>query len=278
MRFPLGQLSISVALALAACGGAVEQNPFGTSGGGAGGTRNAETSTSGTGTGTNTTGDTSSSSTSPSSSSTVITTTGTSGVGGSGPGTTGTSSVTTGSNMTSGTCGSGIAGSGGAGGTGGAGSIDAGLADRTNGFVLRYGDFPPFVIQTGTTGTSGTTTTTGGTTIDPDTQFITLGTEPSSCTHPHVSGACGYWQVSIAVPPALFKPGVISLACGGLNAYFSVTGPDRGGGDCSGGGGSFYQGTIDILYVDATSVRFRLTNTQNFDFNADGLYSLPRCR
>jgi hypothetical protein len=146
-----------------------------------------------------------------------------------------------------------------------------------NGFVLRYGDFPPFDPTTGTSGTSGTSvaTTTGGAGIDPDTQYITLGTEPTSCMHPYITGKCGFWQVSIAIPPSMFKPNTYSLSC--LNAYFSAQGPDRGGGDCSGGGGSFFDGTIEILSVDATHVVFRLVNTQKFDFNADGYYDLPRC-
>ncbi|NUO48569.1 MAG: hypothetical protein HOV80_06905, partial [Polyangiaceae bacterium] len=56
---------------------------------------------------------------------------------------------------------------------------------------------------------------------------------------------------------------------------FPSPGPD----DCSGGGGSFCDGTITILSIDAASVTFELAGTASlFDQgNADGVYTAPRC-
>jgi hypothetical protein len=150
---------------------------------------------------------------------------------------------------------------------------------HTNGFVLRYADLPPIDIGTGSSGSNvSTVTTSGGPGIDPNTQYIMLGTTPSTCQKPYASGACGTWQVSIAIPPALFRPGVLSLGCGGVNAYFSETEPAGPSGDCSGGGGgTFWQGTIEILGINDTEVIFRLANTLKFGFDADGFYVLHRC-
>ena len=85
------------------------------------------------------------------------------------------------------------------------------------------------------------------------------------------------WAVSIKLPSELQTAGTYSLS--DLGATFSVTFPSSGPDDCSGGGGSFWDGTITILSIDAASVTFELANTASlFDQgNADGVYTAPRC-
>jgi hypothetical protein len=219
----------------------------------------------------------------------------TTGVGSSAVGVGGATAVTVGSGGSSGSDGTGgttttggcsNAGAGGAGGSGGtdadASAADATVADDATapagsaGIVLRYADLPP--IGTGTSGTSGSTgTTTGGPPIDPNTQYIILGNAPLSCGDPYASGACGKWRVTLAVPPALFKPGVLQLGCGDVFSGFSVTGPDRGGGDCYGGGGSFNQGTLEIVSITSQKVVVRLAHTMKFEVDPNGLYEAARC-
>jgi hypothetical protein len=195
-----------------------------------------------------------------------------------------------GSSTTGGCSNTGGGGAGGLEGDGGfdgdaSGSIDAakpGTGDATapagsTGIVLRYADLPP--IGTGSTGTSGSvgSTSTGGPQIDPDTQYVFLGDAPVACRDPYASGACGHWRVTLGIPPALFKPGVLQLGCGDVLSSFSVTGPDRGGGDCYGGGGSFNQGTVEIVSITSQTVIVRLSGTMKFEVDPNGLYQAARC-
>ncbi|WP_437963504.1 hypothetical protein WMF04_27680 [Sorangium sp. So ce260] len=117
----------------------------------------------------------------------------------------------------------------------------------------------------------------GGPTLDPNDLFVLIGTRELSCADPSFHFICGTWEVSISIPPALQVPGVIPLDTPGLGTYFSVAGPDRGGGDCYGGGGSFFDGTIEIVSIDAEKVVFRLEDTSTFEFDANGEHTALRC-
>jgi hypothetical protein len=290
----------SIALALAACGGSVTPDTP-SSGSTTGGATTSSTGSSGT-TGTTTGGDTVGTSGGSGTGTSDTVTVGTSGSTGSTVSTssTGPSTVavgTTGS-TTTGTCGA--AGSGGAGGAGGAsGAEDGGVSDASvshytiplhevsgeappvrvappgSAMLLRYGDFPP--IGTTTTGTSGSTGVTTGSGPDPNTQYLVFGDAPVSCGMPYGPGTCGHWRVLIGIPPNDFKVGLISLDCANVNSFFSATGPDRGGGDCSGGGGSFNHGWLDIIKIDADGADVRLSGTWTFDFDANASYRAPRC-
>ncbi len=81
----------------------------------------------------------------------------------------------------------------------------------------------------------------------------------------------------IGIPSDLFKPGVLSLSDTRITSSASSQGIDRGGGDCSGGGGSYFQGSIEILDVGADTVKVRLSDTFKFDFDADGDYDVAIC-
>jgi hypothetical protein len=166
--------------------------------------------------------------------------------------------------------------SGTTGGTGGSAGTGAGGSSGTGGpataIVIRYADIPPFNPGVGTSGTSGT----GGNPIDPETRYVIIGNNGATCRDPMGNVDCGTWRVSIAVPPALFQPGALRLDDSRLISVESSRGPDRGGGDCSGGGGSFMDGTLEIVDIGST-VHVRLANTSKLDVAADGSYAATSC-
>ncbi len=144
-------------------------------------------------------------------------------------------------------------------------------APGAGGIALRYGDFPPPSSSSGSTGSGG------GIPIDPERIYITFGSQKPLCEAPFESGGCGNWKVAFGLPPELLQPGVLELADSRLNAYSSSSGPDRGGGDCYGGGGSFVDGTVEIVSVDEDKIVIRLADTWAFDFDANGEHTIDRC-
>lgn len=142
----------------------------------------------------------------------------------------------------------------------------------SDGIALRHADFPPPSSGSGTGSSGG-----GGVPIDPETLYVTFGSARSTCEEPFAATACGEWKVAFNLPPSLQVPGVLSLDDPRLNAYSSAAGEDRGGGDCSWGGGSFWQGTVEIVSIDETKLEIRLADTQTFDFDANGTHTVLRC-
>ncbi|XXX80251.1 hypothetical protein WMF30_15905 [Sorangium sp. So ce134] len=128
---------------------------------------------------------------------------------------------------------------------------------------------------TGTGG--GSSAASGGPVLDPDDLFVRIGNRELSCADPYGDFACGTWEVSIGIPPALQVPGVLNLDAPELISYQSFAGPDRGGGDCYGGGGSFIEGTIEIVSIDAAQVVVRLSDTDTYEFDANGEHTALRC-
>jgi hypothetical protein len=168
--------------------------------------------------------------------------------------------------------------SGGAGGGRPPRDPDAGPPPNSTGIVIRNGDIPRPDSSSGT-GSTGTTTGQGGSGpgTDPDTKFVILGNAPLTCDDPYRYGVCDRWRVSIGIPPALFKPGVLDLDRTDIVSYHSIAGPDRGGGDCYFGGGSFSDGTIEIVSISPTDVVVRLKDTFLFEVDADGVYHAAPC-
>lgn len=119
----------------------------------------------------------------------------------------------------------------------------------------------------------------GGGGLNPDTLFVQIGNTGQICDDPFAAQSCGsQWRVSIGIPPALQVPGVISLSSPDVISSFSETGPiEANSQECWGGGGSFFEGTLEIVSIDATSMVVRLANTDTVDFAADGEYSVERC-
>lgn len=132
----------------------------------------------------------------------------------------------------------------------------------------------------GDTGSSGSGS---GDDLDPNDLFIQLSDMGTSCSSPHVELPCGgHWSVTLGIPPALQAVGVYDLESDALTRYSSMweTGAPNSNspGDCPAGGGSLFGGTLEILAIDADTVRFRLTMEPTFDGNdPSGEYTAPRC-
>ena len=127
----------------------------------------------------------------------------------------------------------------------------------------------------GTSGSSGG----GEPGIDPDTVYIYLSSQGMLCAEPHATLECeNQWRVTIAIPPELQKVGTIPLSTPGLISYATSTGSDHGDGTCSWGGGSFWDGTLEITAIDDTHVEGVLVDTWGLDFDADGSFDAPRCK
>jgi hypothetical protein len=144
----------------------------------------------------------------------------------------------------------------------------------SNAIAMRGDQLPPVDAEGGGTG--------GGGVPDDSTiankLFLFLGDHAPACSSPFASMGCGsHWQISIPLAPAYQTPGKYALEWEGIGASFSVTGPDEPNSACWGGGGSFFGGTVEILSIDETEVRFRLSGTPDTDFHADGDYTAPRC-
>lgn len=145
-------------------------------------------------------------------------------------------------------------------------------APSAGGIAIPFNEIPS------TGGSSGSTGGGGGEPLDPNRIFITFGSQKPVCESPYRSGGCGHWKVGFGVPPELLKAGtVIPLTDAQLNSYSSFSGPDRGGGDCYGGGGSFIAGTVEIVSVDDEKILIRLEDTWTFDFDANGEHTIDRC-
>jgi hypothetical protein len=142
--------------------------------------------------------------------------------------------------------------------------------------AIRRDAFPP--IDGGDT-TAVTSTGSGGS-LPGDDLFLITGNQTPVCEDPFGLPGCEApgWSVSIGLPAAYQTPGVYSLSDPALYASFSVGLGSPG--ECSGGGGSYFDGSIEIIAIDAQHVQYELSGTANLwgDFgNADGTYTAARC-
>ncbi len=138
--------------------------------------------------------------------------------------------------------------------------------------------------SSGAGGGSSTATTGSGGGVDPNTLYVMIGSPAPVCSDPFgASAQCGTYAITIGIPPQLQQPGTLNLSDTALISTFSETGTSSTAGVCPGGGGSFVDGTIDIVSIDATQVVFTLTGTMMFagegipDEVANGTYTASRC-
>lgn len=128
---------------------------------------------------------------------------------------------------------------------------------------------------------SGTTVTTGGGGPSGDTLVVAFGKNvPFACgKSPFLSGNCPSWDVIFNLPLELQKPGIVSLSDPRLNGFMSVTAQNAGApeGDCYFGGGSFVDGQVEILSIGNGELRFKLSGTSTFDFDANGEHVVQLC-
>lgn len=111
---------------------------------------------------------------------------------------------------------------------------------------------------------------------DPDTLILFISNDLVECVDPFGSADdCGERQVKaiINLPPAYQQVGVYSLSDEALNAFFSETQGD--GNICEGGGGSFWDGTLEVLEVNDSFIRVQLAGTSPADL--DGIHDVLRC-
>jgi len=142
------------------------------------------------------------------------------------------------------------------------------------GFAILERDMPPYNPPGGGASGSGGS---GGAGLDPMTLHLAIGTSGASCANPREISDCEEWAVRIPLPADLQHEGTIPLSR--VNAFMSSGGERRSPDpyDCGMGGGSFSQGYLSILQIDDQKVRFTLTDTWTFDFNANGSYEVERC-
>jgi hypothetical protein len=138
--------------------------------------------------------------------------------------------------------------------------------------AMLYSELPSF--DGGGEGTS-VASTGSGPSIDPNTLEIFVGGQPIACGAPYGLDCGNQWTVSFSLPPAYQVPGVYTMQ--EVNGFASETGPG-GGEECWFGGGSFWDGTVEIFSIDEQQIVGRFTGTSGlFEFNADGDFIAARC-
>lgn len=189
-------------------------------------------------------------------------------VGGGSGGTGGNGGNATTTVASSGTA-SGMGGQGGNGGSGTAGG-NPGSSDAIS---MLYSELNSPNPAGGTTVTS---TSGGG--PDPDTLYIGISDTPQSCNDPYAAEPCGnHYKIMLGIPTALQHVGIIPLNDPTIISSFSWAGVEDQPGVCPGGGGSFWDGELEITEIDNAHVAGVLTNTTTFDFDANGAFDAPRC-
>ncbi len=160
-------------------------------------------------------------------------------------------------------------GSNGTGGVGGTAQPNDGPA-----IAMLYSEIPPVVFD------SGSSVASGGPGPDPNTLVIFLSNGPQSCASPNMSWDCGpvgHYQIEIQLPPNLQAVGTYPLQD---HATMSETDAGSAPNECSAGGGTYWDGTIQVTAIDSQQVSFTLAGTANLFLTpgtADGAYTAPRC-
>lgn len=169
--------------------------------------------------------------------------------------------------------GSGMGGQGGNGGNGGSGTA-GGNPGSSNAISMLYSELNAPSPAGGTTVGS----TSGGGGPDPNTLYIAISDTPQNCNDPYAAQPCGnHYKVMLGIPPALQQVGIIPLNDPTIISNFSWAGIEDQPGVCPGGGGSFWEGELEITEIDGAHVSGILTNTSTFDFDANGPFDAPRC-
>jgi len=140
-------------------------------------------------------------------------------------------------------------------------------------FAIHWGDVPEIDVGETDTGGSGGGDDGPGPFGDPESIFVSIGNGNDSCEDPWADWTCGQWSVGFTLP-ADVVPGSYALA--DLNGSQSATGPDEGGGDCWGGGGSL-EGTLVIESIDEGVIVGHIEDAVSFDFDANISFSAPFC-
>ena len=160
--------------------------------------------------------------------------------------------------------------------------ICAGTTPKNDGtaIAMKYGETPGFNATSAAVGSGNGSCTGGGNFIDAEALMLFVSNLGQSCADPyHTSQGCidSRYQVALQIPVGQQATGTYPLQ--GIGTV-TLASPQNNPGGCSGGGGSYWDGTISITAIDATSVTFDLQGTAAIGSgfgNADGHYTAPRC-
>jgi hypothetical protein len=177
--------------------------------------------------------------------------------------------------------GNGGSGSGGSTGTNGQGGQEVSTAPCTNCVGTSAIAVTAAQLFGSSTSSSGQSGVTGSGGPDPSMLYLEIGSPAPTCAVPMPPTACGAetFDVSIGIPAALQQAGMVSLGDPTLLSTFGETTGGPGSG-CSGSGGSFTEGTLQIVSIDGQEVQFQLTGTLALGSgfpSVDGTYTAPRC-
>src|SRR5262249_30882541 len=149
-------------------------------------------------------------------------------------------------------------GTGGESGTGGSGGYNA--------IAMLTSELPP----PGTGGGGTTSSVATGPGPDPNQLSVFVTFPGQNCADPFLSSlGCSEltWGVVFDLTPAQQVPGTYSMQ--EVNGYFFESYPNPTPNQCSGGGGSFVNGTVQITRVNGQEVRFTLSGTETSEFDAN---------
>lgn len=132
--------------------------------------------------------------------------------------------------------------------------------------------------------TNTATATTGGNlpALDPADLFLKVSDLGAACDEAYTELSCGgHWSLSIALPPEYQAVGVYDLGDWKISQYSMMSETTEAYStpeDCGWGGGSIGGGTIEVLAIDESEVRFRVDMQSAFlEENPNGEYTAIRC-
>lgn len=144
------------------------------------------------------------------------------------------------------------------------------------GVAMRWDAIPSDPVESGTVVSSSSGGGPAG-----DSLYVTFGRNVAfTCgTSPFAPFACPGWSVGFTLPVELQHPGSISLDDPRINATSSESFPNEGVADasCYFGGGSFFDGKLEILSFDDGFLTFRIDGAPVFAFDANGEHQVPIC-
>jgi hypothetical protein len=186
-----------------------------------------------------------------------------------GDGATGTSSATNGGNGGEGISGTSSVSTGGTGGTGQGGNGQGGTPTGDHTGIAMLGSELPDIGAGG-----GSSSVATGPAPDPNILHVMISDLAIACRDPYGLDCGGHWKVSFQLPVELQTPGVYQLEQ--VDGFFLSSG-DEDPVDCSGGGGTWWSGQVEITAIDNQHVVGTFTGTDTFDFDANGSFVATRC-
>jgi len=109
---------------------------------------------------------------------------------------------------------------------------------------------------------------------DPEDGMLVVRNQEFGCADWDDSPTCDpdrvTFKVTVRLESAQLAPGTYALT-DVIVSTCSVTGPNEDANDCWGGGGSFEEGSLVVLDIDAAEMSFRFVDTMSFDFDVNDI-------